>query len=246
MTLLQQTIILFLGMGVFSALPTFWSRLDHFSRTLFLIGTGAIAGLCVFDLVPDVFELGGKLSLYVVAGVWLVYSLAHYFHIGHHHLDHEHLDYVHLEQVRKEGVSVFFFSLFAHCFSSGMLLAVSEHLSQKIAGTVFVALAAHKGYEALMVSTVLNQRVRHKTQRIFLILGYSLALPLGVLFSFVFRESWSREVAIWVSSVALGTLLGCVLFDFIIPSLHHLRKNKKRLGWIALGLVVTQVIVKRL
>lgn len=234
-------------MGLFSALPAILPKVDHFSRSLFLIGTGAITGLCLFDLLPDAYELGGANALYVIGGVWLLYSLGHYFHIGHHHLEN---DPTHIDIHPHGGVWVFFVSIFTHCFSSGMLLAVTRQFSDKIAGTVFVALAAHKGYEALMVSTVLSQRVSHRRKRLAMVGLYSLALPLGVLTTLVlqkfFHESWSTQVAVLVSSVALGTLLGCVVFDFLIPSLHHLRKSRLALGWIAAGLILTQIIVKRL
>ena len=59
MSLFTETGILALGIVFFSSLPFLFKRVRSFSKFLFFIGTGAMFGICFFDLLPDVFEMGG-------------------------------------------------------------------------------------------------------------------------------------------------------------------------------------------
>lgn len=242
LNLVTETLILAVGMAIFCVLPLVSERVRAHSKTLFLIGTGAMFGLCFFDLLPDVFELGGRSSLYVAGAVWAVYSVLHIFHIGHHH-GHEHEGEVH---ETSHTPYLFLASIIGHCFASGMLLAASQSLSARIASTVFIALIAHKGYESLTVSSVLLRQVRSKAGRVAAIAIYSLALPMGVVVTSFFREQMSQEIAVFISSLAIGTLLGCLIFDFLLPSIHELKARRSQVGWLLLGLGITQLMMKNL
>jgi zinc transporter ZupT len=241
LNLTSETIFLAFGMALFCALPLVSEKVRKHSKTLFLIGTGAMLGICVFDLVPDIVEMGGRSSLWVSGAVWMGYSLLHVFHIGHHH-------HVAGEPGEKEqgGSLLFLFSMVGHCFASGMLLAVSQVLSPEIANTVFFALLAHKGYESLSVSSVLIEQKQPLRNRLGTIALYALSLPAGVLATVLFKDQLGRSVAILISSIAVGTLLGCLLFDFLLPSLAELRRQRHRFGWVVLGLVVTEMMMRSL
>lgn len=241
MDLTTETLILSLGMALFCALPLVSAKVRQHSKTFFLIGTGAMFGICFFDLVPDVFELGGGKSLWVAGAVWVGYSLLHVFHIGHHHHDHEG------GSGESQKMSpLFLFSIMGHCFASGMLLAVSQGLSAKIADTVFMALLAHKGYESLTVSSLLVEQGQSKRVKVGTIALYALSLPAGVLATVMFSDHLAQGVAVVISSIAVGTLLGCLIFDFLLPSLVHLKRQRYQAAWIFLGLVLTQMIMRKL
>ena len=227
------------------------------SRRLFLIGTGALIGICCFDLVPDVIEMGGKVGLWIVFVVWVIYSGIHLLHYRKHHQqdcqqahpdqfrsdqNHQHHeDHLH---AGSQGVAMFLTSMILHCISSGMMLAISVRYPAVFSRAVFLALLAHKGYESLVVSSILLERITLRSQAMFAILTYALALPAGVGIALAWNDQINEKLALFATCFALGTLLGCMIFDFILPSLVHLKKQKVEAGWIFFGLLLTQLFMK--
>jgi zinc transporter ZupT len=259
MSFAHQTLLLAVCMALFSVLPLLSATVRRHSRDLFLIGTGALFGICFFDLVPDVFELGGGSSLVIVGAVWLLYSVIHLFHLQHHHhpdqgaahakAHHEEPHEHDPEAMQHHGFSLFFGSLVAHCLASGMLLTVSQSFSERIAHTVFLALLAHKTYESLLLSSILVEQHRSRAQQAGLIAVYSLALPVGAYLTQLFQEDVTQKVAVVISSIAVGTLLGCLIFDFLLPSIRQLRGQRlalPRAGWILFGLGLTRIVMAQL
>jgi zinc transporter ZupT len=249
LNLLVETAALAAGIALFSGLPLFfYSQVKRHSRFLFLVGTGAMFGLCFFDLLPDVLEIGGKSSFYIIGVVWLIYSLIHLFHLGHHESDHDHdcSDTHGNGGGHSHSFALFCGSLITHCFASGILLALSHGLSTQVANTVFLALVAHKGYEALMFSSILMKQQFSRLTQLVLLSIYSLSLPMGVALAYVLRDALSQDLAVMMSSVAVGTLLGCLIFDFMIPTIRQLRQRRIEILWIGLGLLLTQLVMKSL
>jgi zinc transporter ZupT len=255
MNLLFETLIISVGMALLSVLPLFFASVRRHSHLFFLAGTGALAGLCAFDLLPDLYEMGGRSSFIITGVVWAVYSVMHLFHIGHHHHHHgaahshghahdgDH-DHDHDHESENEPYLPFLISMMVHCFSSGILLVASNALSSGMGKTVFLALIAHKGYESLTVSSVLVERIKTQRQRIMALAGFAGALPVGVVFALCFQNSVNQKVALIATSLAVGSLLGCLIFDFLIPSLSHLKTRKMDLGWVLIGLLITQAMMK--
>ena len=239
MNLTRETLLLSLMMMGLCSLPLWVSAIKKISHFLFLAGTGALVGICFFDLLPDVYEMGGISSLALVFGVWVVYSLAHYVHYrkkhvktghqechGHHHEDEHHHVLLHSDE---GGVGIFIGSMMIHCFASGILLAVSFRYGELFSRTVFLALLTHKAYESLIVSTIVLEKVKSKAHALVANAAYALALPLGVVVEQVFNEQISMKVSLIATCVALGTLFGCMIFDFLLPSIEHVKKKRNHL-----------------
>ena len=250
MNLFVETMIISGTMFFLCLVPLVSLTAQKYSRYFFLAGTGALAGLLVFDLFPDVISMGGRSSLLTIAGVWICYSLLHIFHIGHHHhgeeAHHDESKDDSLETLKEPtGVSlVFAASMMAHCLSSGMFLALSAAPGDNFHRTVFLALLAHKCYEALTFSTVVFQNQKARAHSIILIVLYVLSLPAGVVAVFAAKQYITQGVALIATSFAIGTLLGCLIFDFLLPSLKQLKKQHRDLGWIVAGLLITQLVMK--
>jgi zinc transporter ZupT len=219
------------------------------------LGTGSLAGICFFELLPEVFQMGGRKSIIVTGVVWIIYSVLHIFHLGHHH----HADKKQDEEEQRKSSSLFFLgSMMIHCLASGMLLVLSEKMALKIpenAGhgfghdithdfsrTVFFALLAHKIYEALTVSSILFDTQKNKTTFFISISAYALSFPAGVVLTYVLGDLITQGTALFATSVAVGTLLGCLIFDFLWPSFNHLKTKRTDLAWIVLGLLATQAV----
>lgn len=235
MTPLEYTLVISASMLALSQLPLQIRAVRAHSKLLFLTGTGALAGLLVFDLVPDVLQMGGHQGLLWIVLVWAVYSIFHLLHVHHHGEGHA---------PDSGRVGVFLFAISAHCFSSGMLLAISDDFTASFRRAVFLALLAHKCYEALTVSSVVADRVPAKRRAFLLIFLYTLSLPAGEALTACFRDRITPELALIVTCVATGSLLGCLYSDFLVPSLGYLRSRKLDAAWLVGGLLVTELLVR--
>lgn len=252
MSLAFETTILALGMSIICVLPFVFRRARSTSGMPFLFGTGALFGICLFDLLPDIFEMGGNRSLAITIAVSIAYSIVHLVHLSKHRDkhrpqhrtdDHEGHAHDHGHRQHEHSLPIFFFSIVIHCFASGVLLSVSKEFSEKLAGAVFFALLGHKGYEAIVFVTLLiNHRLSRKGY-FASISVYCLALPAGVVTSQLFADHISESIAIYVSSIAVGSLLGCLIFDFMIPSFHQVKRQRLHAAWLLIGLVLTRLVM---
>ncbi len=170
-----------------------------------------------------------------MSAAWILYSILHFSHLSHHESDPHHAS---------GSKFVFLGSMVAHCWVSGMLLVLSADFSTGINRTVFFALLAHKAYEALAVSSLLVDERKSRLASIFAITIYSLSFPLGALLTVLLHSMITQTVAWIATSLAVGTLGGCLLFDFLLPSLAHLKRKRHDLAWIAVGLFVTQLVMR--
>ncbi len=248
MNLWMETAILTLAMLVVCCLPFIFRRARYSSGMLFLFGTGALFGICIFDLLPDILEMGGRTGLAMTIAVGIAYSTVHLFHLRKHqpevgseiceqsHCENHHRQHAH-------SLPIFFVSIVSHCFASGILLSVSRELSEKLAGAVFLALLGHKGYECIVFISLLISHRLSRPGTIAAIAIYCLALPAGVLTAVLLNGHWTQSLAIYVSSVAVGSLLGCLVFDFMLPSFQTIKRERLRAGWVLLGLLVTRAVM---
>lgn len=130
-----------------------------------------------------------------------------------------------------------------------MLLYLSHDLSPKIAASVFLALIGHKGYEAISVSVLLSQRTRKTKTFLAYAISYAASFPIGVavtsglshFFGSTVSPAVVKVVAIGVASVAVGSLAGCMINDFLLPSLRHVRTRRLEAAWMLLGVGLTLI-----
>jgi zinc transporter ZupT len=235
--LVSETIVTTFAIAALCVLPAASQRIRAHSGIFVLTGTGAMLGICLFDLLPDVFEMGGVKGIVLTVFVFAFYSVMHVFHLDQHH-----------QQKYEDAVvtpSPFFFvSIIGHCFASGMLLTVSRNFSESLSVNVYLALLIHKGYEALTVSSILIGSNQSRLLSSAILGTYILSFPLGVALAALLGASNGQNVALVISGVAVGTLLGCLVFDFLIPSFFQLKQRRTHIGWITLGLLITQLIMK--
>jgi len=241
MSLFLQTSIISLLMISLCCLPLLFKAMRKMSHLFFLVGTGALIGICFLDLIPDVVELGGSSSLFMVLAVWLAFSVIHFFHYRHHvHSEGE----LHHHHEEGKGIGVFLSSMVIHCISSGVLLAIATRFNAHFSRAVFMALIAHKCYESLIVSSIILERVKSIKKVMAAMVGYALALPFGVIVASVLNEQIGLKLAMFATCFALGSLLGCMVFDFLLPSLKHIKQRRMEAAWIVVGLLLTEVMMR--
>jgi zinc transporter ZupT len=242
MTLALQLVILAVAMSTFSVVPLLWEAARRHSRPLFLVGTGAMISICCFDLVPDVLKAGGVIAGWEILGTWLAYSGIHWLPFFHHDHDPETAE-AHCHYADPRRFAYFMGPLIAHGIASGMLLGVSRELGARVAGEVFVALFAHKIYESLLLASILVGVRRSIRWKIAMAAAYVLALPLGAWLAWTLGETVLNDMAVHISGVAVGTLLGCLVFDFLMPSFKQLRGRAIGYLWMAGGFFLTQWVL---
>jgi zinc transporter ZupT len=256
MSILLQTILISVMMALCFAAPRFSKKIAGQSRILLLVGTGGLVSLYFADLLPDVLQLGGLSSLAIIVAVWLTYSYFHSSHIHHHEKndgdhDENHEGHDHLHVHGSQSSKFLMISMVSHCFSSGMLLYMSHELSARIAASVFFALIGHKGYEALSVSVLLSQKIKDSKKFMACAVAYSLAFPIGVsitaMLAHFLGEGMSPAIikmtAMVVASIAVGSLAGCMVHDFILPSIRHNKTRRLEAGWMLVGVCLTMIFV---
>ncbi len=222
-------------MSAFCLLLLFFRGMKSISTSFFLLGTGSLIGICAFDLIPDVFELGGWKHLIVVGVIGGVYSLVHLIQVTDHH---------HEFGKSEQEINLFVGAMVLHCLASGMLLGFSDRLTSRFNYAVFAALVAHKAYEATIVSTLISENAVDKAKTSRRLILYILALPFGVSLAAIMNGLVTIDIVLLITDMALGTLLGCLIFDFILPGLFHLKKRKLLAGWVLIGFLISKLIFR--
>lgn len=245
MSLLQSTLLLSALMIAAGAFPLLSKRVSRHSKSLLLFGTGAMLGLCVFGLVPEIVTVGGVCSFLLIAATSGIYSWVHVAHVTHHHHEGD-------GPGAQDNTAVGFLvgSMSLHCLADGIVLAISSSVSMTMARTIFFALTAHKGYEAFNVSALLKEKARSQRQLLAFLALYTLSFPAGVGITLLTTRGlrlgsipfWVQGLPILIMSIAVGGLLGCLLHDFLIPSLHRIRHRRGEVLWLILGLGLSSIL----
>jgi len=233
MTLDQASLVVSGGILGFCLLPLAFPAVRNRSRILLIVATAAMLAIVLFDLIPDLFELGGFRSLALAFVVWAAFSACHFWMVcpdGHVHA-HVHDHHGHGAGHPGAGTGLLV-AMALHCFSSGLLLVTSYEISAQLARNVVTALLIHKGFEAALVSSLIVEAGGTKTRQWVSIAIYCLSFPVGVaaarLFSSLLTAQGGHDLmqqaAMLITSGALGSLLGCLVFDFLLPSLRELRR----------------------
>lgn len=235
MSLGLAAILVSLVIGFCCALPWLFPSVRAYSKPLLLIGTSVLLGFVVFDLIPEMVEMGGKSSLFLVvisSGLftWLhgIVDRGHKHHGSHH----GHLHDSHPAESPKHGVVFLLGSMALHCFAGGMLLVGSYEISERMAFAVFLSLVGHKAFEAVSVSSVLFQRVDSPAHLFRCSALYVLSFPIGVALTEWARRIYAgslspehlKQAALVLTSIAVGSLCGCLIQDFLLPTLREMRK----------------------
>ncbi len=242
--MILETILLTFGMLILAAIPVLTKKVVRYYGPLFLFGTGALLSLCLFELIPDVFKIGGSNALTLAFGAWVLYSLVHLFHSHHHTVAHDHStahDHARDHSVSHRSPYPFFIAITVHCFSSGLFFGISNFFSAEISHAIFVAMVAHKAYESMAVSTLLVTFRRSRFWTLSLIAAYVMSFPIGFVLARIFNGEMTHFFLLIISGVAVGSLLGCLCIDFLVPSYHFIRRSRRNAFWLLLGLLLTLI-----
>lgn len=218
-----EIVIITLSMFVLALSTIFFPHIQKYYEKFFLFGTGALVGLCFFHLFPDVFELGGVKGLSFVLVAWVLYSLLHLLH-SHHHLEHGQHESASIAE-HNHSPYLFLLAISTHCLTTGLFLGVSGSFSHNFTHSIFIGLLAHKVYEVMIVTSVLLNYKKSHLWTFTHITGYLLSFPLGFYLSKLFSEYLTSTIILVISALALGSLIGCLVFDFLLPNLRKIKQK---------------------
>lgn len=227
-----------------AAFPALVARARKPSHILLLLSTGGMVALYFGELIPEVLHEGGWLSVVIILGVWALFSRIpglHHHGSGEEHAGHHHED-------SYPGLLVL--SMSAHGLASGALLFTASNLSGFAADAAFGALLAHKGYEAISVSTLLREKIAGTRRYLALLTIYVLSFPVGYLGAAT--AGWAlgggldaehvEQAATILGSLAIGTLMSCMLHDFLQPSVRRIRERRSEAVWLVFGAVISLLL----
>jgi zinc transporter ZupT len=124
-------------------------------------------------------------------------------------------------------------ALFAHQFSNGVWLGLADGQKVSFEMSLFWAILLHKLFEVLLVVSLITIDYRFKKNEKnylrwmpqFLLFTYCILLPLGTAIGL---QHWVREYQFIVANFAAGSLMGCLVFDFIGPVANDARHEFRR------------------
>ena len=218
-------------------------RLDETKYKLLLAFSGSyLFAVTVVHLLPELYEQSEDvhfIGLFVLVGFFLQLMLE-YFTTG---VEHGHLHaHTHTGHHHHHGATSFFslamiLSISFHALLEGMLLLHPSHVHEHgDTYSLLFGLILHKIPESLAFVFALGEYSFNKTQKILLLLAFSLASPLGMVFSnFVFDlQIFSGNVFLALFAIVAGNFLyiSTTIFFENSPD-HKIRFN--RLAFSLLG-----------
>jgi len=256
-TLTYQTLAITVGTACCTIVPFAFGAKRGLPRGLLPLATGMMTGLCCFGLLPEAGREGGALSLALTTLVAVVYSLLHLRHLHHRpaattQTAHAHDEvtgsygtHVHGDSNRPLGILAT--AIFVHSLLDGSLLVISTDLFTQATMSVTVSLWIHKAFEALSLASLVYWRVSNRQVAARWLTAYVLSFPCGVFLTFWMQQlvtaSGLQRVALIVMSVAIGNLIGCLIFDFILPSIGRFKYYKGEIFWLASGFAAATLLL---
>ena len=158
------------------SLPLWIKKVDDNAMQQLLAFSGAfLLSITFLHLLPETFEeLGSKAGFYLLLGFFiqlLIQRLTHGAEHGHTHAHHHHDD-------KKMSVTPIMLGLSLHAFMEGLPLGFNYRM-EATEPSLFLAVAAHKLPEAIIVTLLLIQAKYSRIQTIISIAAFAAITPLS-------------------------------------------------------------------
>ncbi len=184
-------------------------RLVNKYRSFLRIGDAAADGIfigaAVFHLLPNAVHQFNTLdvsSSFIIAALLLIISFI-IFILLHHVLHRFRGD------SRSLHVWILTIILSIHAMIAGLTLGISETLT--IISVIFVAIAAHKGFETFALMMSLHRNLIALSQVILILILFSLVTPIGIMLgsmsSHFLQTNTNILLTACFSAIAAGTFL---------------------------------------
>lgn len=231
---LWSNLLLFLVTLAGGSAPLWLKGLDDKKMHLLLAFSGSfLLGISLLHLLPETFEeVGHKAGLYLLAGFFfqlLIQRVTHGVEHGHAHV-HAHEHHIPLTSIMI-GLSV-------HAFMEGLPLGFHYRM-KATEPSLYLAVAAHKLPEAMLVASLALAAKGRKTAWLLLLLFSALTPAAGMLaaqlgMKFLFIEQLV-EILIPIVAGAFIHIATTIFFESGTRQ-HHLTWQK--ILWISIGIAL--------
>jgi zinc and cadmium transporter len=222
-------LILFLITFIGGSLPLWLKGLDDKKMHLLLAFSGSfLLSITFLHLLPETFkELGGTAGIYLLGGFFLqllIQRFTHGIEHGHvHHSSHEH--------------RIPLFSIVAglslHAFMEGLPLGFNYRM-QATEPSLYLAVAAHKLPEAILLTTLVLS-TRNKSTSLITLLIFSLLTPIASVIASKLGQTYyamSQMVSVLIPIVAGAFIHISTTIFFESGTKQHLLTRQKVIAMI--------------
>ncbi len=237
---LTYSLLLFIITFIGGSIPLWTKKLNDDAMQYLLAFSGAfLLSMTFLHLLPETFEeIGSKAGIFLLAGFFVqlfIQRLTHGVEHGHTHI-HEHNGHKHIP------ITSIMLGLSIHAFMEGLPLGFNYRMDTT-EPALYLAVAAHKLPEAILVATLLLETTKSKVQTAFYLVLFSLITPfsgilanmLGMTYHFI-----SQLIISLIPIVAGAFIHISTTIFFESGTKHHMLTWKKILAivfGIGIGLV---------
>ena len=255
MTLLYIVAATFAGglLSVLIAASLTVALLSRVVHHLVSLSTGVLLGTALLHVLPEAFESTAdphSLFLTLLGGLLFFFLLekAELYRHGHHHEsdEHHHHHGFDRQQAGRGGWSVLVGDSI-HNFCDGIIIAAAFLTDTKLGIVTATAIIAHEIPQEVGDYIVLLNAGLTRRRALFYNAMSGMAAVVGGVVGYLVVGPW-ESLFPYLLVVASSSFVYVAVAD-LIPQLQHrlpLRETLAQIGWLAVGLSMTVVIVKTL
>lgn len=239
-------LILFILTIVGGSVPLWFTTISDKQTNYLLAFSGAfLLSITLLHLLPETFmDLPQQAGLLILVGFFLQLLLQRFTHGVEH--GHSHLPHTHDHDSHNNFLQSIFIGLAIHAFMEGLPLGFNYRM-QATNPSLYMAVAAHKLPEAMMVTSIAIATRGKKTAWLALIL-FSLITPLGSFIASWLGQSYHfvSKLLIWMVPVVAGAFLhiSTTIFFESGTKQHLLTKQKTLAIIIGVGLGLATLLLE--
>lgn len=224
------SLILFLLTFIGGSLPLWIKKLNDDAMQYMLAFSGAfLLSMTFLHLLPETFEeIGSKAGLFLLIGFFIqlfIQRFTHGIEHGHMHV-HEHEGHKHVP------VTSIMLGLSVHAFMEGLPLGFNYRM-EATEPALYMAVAAHKIPEAILVTSLILQTSKSMTRTVLALVLFSLITPMSGVLANVLGMSYHfiAQLVISLIPIVAGAFIhiSTTIF-FESGTRHHMLTGKKILA----------------
>ncbi len=224
------SLILFLLTFIGGSLPLWIKKLNDDTMQYMLAFSGAfLLSMTLLHLLPETFEeIGSKAGFFLLVGFFIqlfIQRFTHGIEHGHMHV-HEHAGHTHIP------VTSIMLGLSIHAFMEGLPLGFNYRM-ESTEPALYMAVAAHKIPEAILVTSLIMQTSKSVSRTIMALVLFSLITPLSGVVANVLGMSYHfiAQLVISLIPIVAGAFIhiSTTIF-FESGTKHHMLTGKKILA----------------
>jgi zinc transporter, ZIP family len=199
----------------------------------FLLGfsSGAVLAVALFDILPEVFAMGGPSFMPVVAMGFLAFFGLERYTALHRAREHVHVDTAHEPELGALSAA----GLVLHSFLDGVAIGVGFQTSSQVGVLIALGIIAHDLSDGMNTVTVVLAHGNPVNRAVMWLIFDMVAPVLGATFTVFFRMPLSMLP--WVLAFFVGSFLYIGASDLLPEAREH------DSPWVAVATIVGMVAV---